>query len=76
MDEEMPQLRSYLFTVRIWLEEIRDGQMGWHGKAQSIFHGETVYFRDWSVLLAFLKNHIPENSAGVDPGPDRDDHSA
>jgi len=41
--------------VRVWLEEVDDGRTEWRGKAQRVVSGETLYFRDWDSMLAFLR---------------------
>ena len=59
------QPRSHLFMVRLWLEELGDGQGEWRGKVQYVRSGETRYFRDWSTLLAFVEAALP----GHEPMP-------
>lgn len=71
MKEEPQHLQSYLFTIRVWLEEIGGGNPKWHGKAQSISNGQTCYFRDWPALLAFLQKNIPPDQGDFDHEPDR-----
>lgn len=46
---------SQLFTVRLWLEDLGNGQMDWRGKVQHVNSGEARYFRDWPTLVAFLE---------------------
>lgn len=45
---------SQLFTVRLWIEDLGDGQREWRGQVQHVASGETRYFREWSPLEAFL----------------------
>ncbi len=45
---------SHLFTVRLWREELGDGQTELRGKVQHVSSGEVRYFRDWPALIAFL----------------------
>ena len=47
-------VRSHLFMVRVWTEEVDVDQVEWRGKVQRVLSGETVYFRDWETMLAFL----------------------
>jgi hypothetical protein len=47
--------RSYLLTVKIWPEEIGEGRVEWRGKVHRVVSGETLYFRDWATMLAFLQ---------------------
>ena len=42
--------QSHLFTVRLWAEDLGDGQSEWRGKVQHVSSGATRYFRDWSTL--------------------------
>ena len=44
-----------LFTVRMWLEEVGDGQLEWRGKVQALPEGEAYYFRAWSGLIMHLE---------------------
>ena len=54
---------SELFTVRLWREDRGEGRVEWRGKVQHVLSGETRYFRDWQVLLAFLQETRTE--AGI-----------
>jgi hypothetical protein len=45
---------SRLFTVRLWREDLGDGQVELRGEVQHVEGGETSYFRDWSALVQFL----------------------
>ena len=54
MERERSQRRSDLFTVRLWQEELGDGQTEVRGKVQHVSSGEARYFRDWPTLIAFL----------------------
>jgi hypothetical protein len=46
--------RSQLFTLRVWPEKIGEDTTEWRGKVQRVADGQTLYFRDWSVLLNFV----------------------
>ena len=52
--------RSHLFTLRIWAEALGDGRTEWRGKVQHVHSGEVRYFRDWSTLVTFLLEMLPE----------------
>jgi hypothetical protein len=54
MERERSQRSSDLFTIRLWQEDLGDGQMEWRGKVQHVTSGEARYFRDWPTLIAFL----------------------
>lgn len=60
MDRQSQLHRSQLFTVRIWQEEVSDGQMEWRGKVQHVHSGEALYFREWSALVAGLLKLLAE----------------
>jgi hypothetical protein len=70
MEKERQHHRSYLFTVRVWLEDLGDGKKEWRGKVQYISNGETCYFREWPVLLAFLQKQAPDEGDSLDHEPD------
>jgi hypothetical protein len=59
MDMEGKPARQHLFTVRVWVEDLGDGEREWRGKVQHITSGEVCYFREWSKLLAFLLEVLP-----------------
>ena len=54
MERERSQRSSDLFTVRLWQEELGNGQTEVRGKVQHVSSGEVRYFRDWPTLIAFL----------------------
>ena len=62
---------SHLFTVRLWAEDLGDGQIEWRGKLQHVTSGEARYFRDWRVLIALLQTMLP--AATSNPKPTNED---
>ncbi len=73
---EAHEIRSVLFMVRVWLEDVDKGRSEWRGKAQRVVSGETLYFRDWESLLEFLRGasneQLPEAVSHDEPAePDR-----
>ena len=52
--------RSYLFTVRVWSEQLAYGQKEWRGQIRFVKSGETRYFRTWSQLENFLERMLDE----------------
>ena len=40
--------------MRLWKEELGNGQTELRGKVQHVSGGEARYFRDWPTLNAFL----------------------
>ncbi|HEU5098264.1 MAG TPA: hypothetical protein VFU22_04565, partial [Roseiflexaceae bacterium] len=67
-DTGRQQHQSYLFTVRLWLENLGDGRAEWRGQLQHVLSGETHYFREWETLLALLLAMLPP--AQADSAPD------
>lgn len=52
--------RSYLFTVRIWEEQVGTGKTELRGKVQLLTTGETRYFREWTRLVPLLLTMLSE----------------
>ena len=50
--------RSHLFTVRVWREDLGEGQAEWRGKVQHTTSGEARYFRDWPMLIAYIQEML------------------
>lgn len=53
-----PWTRSQLFTVRLWYEQVDAGQQEVRMQAKHILTGETRYFREWSLLVAYLTSKL------------------
>jgi hypothetical protein len=60
MDKNQPHAYPHLFTVRLWIEELGNGQTEWRGQVQHVLTGEKRYFRNWSTLIAFLMLKLQE----------------
>ena len=45
---------SHLFTVRLWPNDLGEGQVEWRGKVQHVLSGEAHYFREWQELETHL----------------------
>jgi len=54
MESETQHPSSRLFTIRLWQEELGEGQTEWRGRAQDIATGSAKNFRDWPGLITFL----------------------
>ncbi|TAH53652.1 MAG: hypothetical protein EYC68_02600 [Chloroflexota bacterium] len=54
--------RSQLFTVRVWLEDLGNGQSEWRSRVQHIPSGEIRYLNEWSMLLAFILEMLSGDS--------------
>ena len=72
MDTRQRQPHAQLFTVRLWAEELGDGQREWRGQVQHVISGETHYFREWPTLIAWLLAMLPDPESH----PGADVHSA
>ncbi len=55
--------RSHFFTVRVWQEELGDGQTEWRGKVQHVPSGEVRYFREWPTLVTLLLKMLSESDS-------------
>jgi hypothetical protein len=55
-----PVYRSHLFTLRLWREDLGNGQAEWRGKVEYVPSREARYFREWSTLIAFLLEVLPQ----------------
>ena len=59
-------LDAHLFGVPLWPEVLGDDKSEWRGQVRHLPSGETRYFREWSVLVAFVKIMLPELDGGAD----------
>jgi len=60
-----PWIHSQLFTVRLWYELVDAGQWEVRIQAKHILTGETRYFREWSLLAAYLVTKLDAPDADV-----------
>ena len=54
-DADQPGWGSHLFTLRLWLEDLGNGQTDWRGSIQHVSSGEARYFRDWPTVETFVE---------------------
>jgi hypothetical protein len=54
-NDELQTYNAHLFMLRLWLEDLGNGQTDWRGKVQHMNSGEARYFRDWQTLETFMK---------------------
>ena len=59
MDKAQPSSRTHLFTFRVWLEDLGEGQVEWRGEVQHVVSGERRFFRDWPALISYLQAKLP-----------------
>ncbi len=71
MEQEPQHQRTRLFTLRLWQEELGDGEAEWRGRAQDINSGASAYFRDWPGLVAVL-TRLLETPGTPQESPSRD----
>ena len=45
---------EHLFTLRLWSEELEEGQTEWRGRLYHAATGEVRHFREWSSLIPLL----------------------
>ena len=53
-----PWSHSQLFTVRVWYELLEADDWEVRMQARHILSGETRYFREWSLLAAYLTSKL------------------
>lgn len=68
LDRPYQRPRSHLFTVRVWEEQVGNGQIEWRGKVQLVTSGEVRYFRQWAALVPLLVTMLSESQ----PDPARE----
>ena len=56
MDELQPTRHPHLFVLRVWLNELNDGTQEWRGEIEHAATHEKRHFRDWQVLLEFVRS--------------------
>jgi hypothetical protein len=64
LDRPYQRPRSHLFTVRVWEEQVGNGQTEWRGKVQLVTSGEVRYFRQWAALVPLLVTMLSESQQG------------
>lgn len=52
--------RSHLFTVRLWLEDVGQGEVEWRGEVKHVASGAERYFRDWALLRNLMLGMVGE----------------
>jgi len=55
MRKPAQSVSSHLFTVRLWQEDLGDGQHEWRGEVKDVASGQQHAFRDWDKLVWFFK---------------------
>ena len=66
-DREIQDKRSHLFIMRIWSEELGDGQQEWRGKVQLSPTGTVQYFRGLRSLSALVESMLAQAGTAAEP---------
>ncbi len=63
------------FLIRLWPEELGNGEVEWRGKAQDIATGDSSYFRDWPGLVAAIRKalEMPQKEPALPREPKEQD---
>lgn len=63
MNPRQPVAHSYLFTVRVWWEDLGQGQREWRGVVKLVTSGEEHFFRDWGALGQIVEGMVSNDAA-------------
>ena len=58
---------SKVFVLRVWLEELGNGQSEWRGQLQQVSSGDVHYFRNWQTMRSYLTEMLPPARTDGDP---------
>ena len=67
MNQRPPSAHSYLFTVRVWWEDLGQGQREWRGVVKLVTNGEEHFFRDWGTLGRLLASMVDDEAVPTMP---------
>lgn len=59
MEKPSRRTHSQLFTVRVWQEDLGEGQSEWRGWVKHVASGEERYFRTWPALGEVMGGMVP-----------------
>jgi hypothetical protein len=51
-------MKSQLFTLRVWGEEMDNGRIEIRGSIKHILIGEITHFRDWATLTQIIESYL------------------
>jgi hypothetical protein len=63
--EKQDVVHSHLFLVRIWMEDLGEGESEWRGRVQDVMRGESAYFRNFQGLVLVLEQIVDGNDASL-----------
>ncbi len=72
MQKQHERAQSYLFTIRMWQEEVGPDTVEWRGKVQLVTGGEVRYFREWTTLVPLLQIMLAQTGAVKPDGQEAD----
>ncbi len=49
---------TQVFILRIWYEDMGEGQFEWRASVKHSRDGEVRYFRDWQTLSTYLQEQL------------------
>ena len=81
MTQEQSGRQNHLFTLRLWTEQLEEGESEWRGRVHCVGTDEVRYFRDWPSLIPLLlamlreaeRKNIPTNLLQSLPPANRED---
>jgi hypothetical protein len=56
---------SQLFTLRLWIEGLDATTREWRGTVKHVVTRDTLHFRDWHTLQAFLLERLRDTPVDV-----------
>lgn len=65
MSPEHLSTPSYLYIIRLWPEDLGNGEVEWRGQVQHVLSGEAHYFRRWAELIAHLQAMVEQANTAV-----------
>jgi hypothetical protein len=60
-NDELQTYNAQLFMLRLWLEDLGNGQTVWRGKVHHMNSGEARYFRDFKTMDTFIKELLEKS---------------
>jgi hypothetical protein len=61
MDTDQTSHAAQNFTLRIWREELGNGQSERRGQIRQVGNGEVRYFRDWQTMVSCIEELLAES---------------
>jgi hypothetical protein len=62
-DRDPVNVQSHLFTVRLWVEAVSDGQTEVRMQVKHVLSGEMRHFREGSAAMAFMLAKLQESES-------------